>query len=131
MNRTDGLHSPLIQLAREFDLPEPHGRRISSRESTMSLSALSREIDVVITLYEREIGVPAARTRQMIERHGAIEALSKLVVSADLQSGFRILRDRDQLDSTFEALIVRHKELFRKNVVEAAQWRLRNASHLR
>ena len=96
----------------------------------MSLSALLREIDIVITLYEREIGVPAARTRQMIQRHGAIEALSKLVESADLQSGFRILRDRDQLDSTFEALIVRHEALFRKNVVEAARWRLKNADHL-
>lgn len=97
----------------------------------MSLSALSQEIDTVITLYEKVIGVPATRTRQMIERYGAIEALSKLVVSVDLQSGFRILRDRDQLDSTFEALIVRHEDLFRKNVVEAAQWRLKNASHLR
>lgn len=97
----------------------------------MSLSALSQEIDAVITLYEKVIGVPATRTRQMIERHGAIEALSKLVVSADLQCGFRILRDRDQLDSTFEALIVRYEDLFRKNVVEAAQWRLKNASHLR
>ena len=96
----------------------------------MSLSALLREIDVAITLYERVIGAPAARTRQMIERHGAIEALSQLVVSADLQSGFKVLRDRDQLDSTFEALIVRHEDLFRKNVVEAAQWRLKNASHL-
>ena len=58
----------------------------------MSLSALLREMDIVITLYEREIGVPAARTRQMIERHGAIEAL-----------------------------IVRHEGLFPINVVEAAQ----------
>lgn len=96
----------------------------------MSLSALSREIDILITLYEKETGVPATRTRQMIERHGAIEALSKLVVSADLQRGFRILRDRDQLDSSFEALIVRHQGLFRKNVVEAARWRLKNSSHL-
>lgn len=96
----------------------------------MTLSALSREIDNVIALYEKEIGVPATRTRQMIERHGAIEALSKLVVSADLQSGFRILRDRDQLDSTFEALIVRHGVLFRKSVVDAARWRLKNASQL-
>ena len=96
----------------------------------MSLSALLREIDIVIALYEREIGSAASRTHQMIEGHGAIEALSRLVESADLQSGFRILRDRDQLDSTFEALIVRHEGQFRNNVVEAAQWRLDNAHHL-
>lgn len=66
----------------------------------------------------------------MIERHGAVEALSRLAESADLQKGFRILRDRDQLDSTFEALIVRHEGLFRRNVVEAARWRLDNANAL-
>ena len=96
----------------------------------MSLAALLRDIDIVIALYERKIGVPAARTRQMIEQYGAVEALSKLVESADLQSGFKILRDCDQLNSTFEALIVQHEGLFRKNVVEAAQWRLTNADRL-
>ena len=79
----------------------------------------------------KETGVPATRARQIIKRHGAIEALSKLAVSVDLQSGFRILGDGDQLDSAFKALIVRHKALFRKTVVEAAQWRLKNAGHLR
>ncbi len=96
----------------------------------MSLLTLLGDIEHVIAVYEGEIGVTAARTRQMIERYGAIEALSKLVESADLQKGFRILRDRDQLDSTFEALIVRHADLFRKNVVDAAQWRLQNANSL-
>ncbi len=96
----------------------------------MSLLTLLGDIEHVIAVYEGEIGVTAARTRQMIERYGAIEALSKLVESADLQKGFRILRDRDQLDSTFEALIVRHADMFRKNVVDAAQWRLQNANSL-
>ena len=96
----------------------------------MSLLTLLGDIEHVIAVYEGEIGVTAARTRQMIERYGAIEALSKLAESADLQKGFRILRDRDQLDSTFEALIVRHADLFRKNVVDAAQWRLQNANAL-
>ena len=66
----------------------------------MSLLTLLGDIEHVIAVYEGEIGVTAARTRQMIERYGAIEALSKLAESADLQKGFRILRDRDQLDST-------------------------------
>jgi hypothetical protein len=43
----------------------------------------------------------------MMEQHGEIEALSRLVVSADLQQGFKVLRDRNQLDKTFESLVDR------------------------
>ena len=93
----------------------------------MSQEALIQDIEVVVAVYEQQIGVPAARTRQMIERYGAIDALSKLAVSADLQSGFRVLRDRGQLEMTFEAVIVRHASLFREDVVAAAKWRLENA----
>ncbi|MDE0626838.1 MAG: hypothetical protein OXH99_10605 [Bryobacterales bacterium] len=59
-----------------------------------------------------------------------IDALSKLAVSAELQSGFKVLRDRDQLDATFEAVILRHANLFPKDVVAAAEWRLQNAHRL-
>ena len=78
----------------------------------MSRDALLQDIEAVIAVYEQQIDVPASRTRQMIEQYGAIDALSKLAVSADLQSGFRVLRDRNLLDMTFEAVIVRHSELF-------------------
>lgn len=96
----------------------------------MSLESLFRSIEDVITIYEEETGVPASRTRQMIERHGHIEALSKLAVSANLQQGFKVLRDRNRLDMTFEALIVRHAKDFPDDVVEAAKWRLENAQQL-
>lgn len=96
----------------------------------MCLSTLNHDIEDVIVVYEHINGVTAARTRQMIQRYGPIEALSKLVESSELQKGFRILRDNNRLDSTFEALIVRHANLFHENVVEAAQWRLTNANAL-
>ena len=60
----------------------------------------------------------------MIAEHGAIEALSRLIVSSDLQRGFKVLRDSDQLDKTFESLVVKYQLLFKTDVVEAAQWRL-------
>ncbi len=66
----------------------------------------------------------------MIENRGHIEALSRLVQNPDLQKGFRVLRDRDELDSTFEAIIVRFSIEFSQNVVKAAQWRLDNANNL-
>lgn len=92
--------------------------------------SLSREIDDAITLYESKIGGFAARTRQMIEHHGKTEALAKLVESADLQRGFRILRDAGHLDSTFEALIIRHQTEFRESTIDAARWRLKHATQL-
>jgi hypothetical protein len=60
----------------------------------------------------------------MIERLGHIGALSKLMISADLQQGFKALRDSQRLDETFEAIVVRHPNMFTPEVVQAAQWRL-------
>jgi hypothetical protein len=88
------------------------------------------DVNQVIDIYEEAIGNFANRTRQMIDSYGAVEALSRLVQSPDLQSGFRVLRDRGELNSTFEAVIVRHPDLFQNQVVEAAQWRLDNANDL-
>lgn len=77
-----------------------------------------------IILYEKAIGHAASYTWPMIERYGEIEALSRLVVSPDLQKGFKVLRDKGQLDITFEAVVVRFQHLFKPDVVQAAQWRL-------
>lgn len=82
------------------------------------------EVERASKLYEREIGHAATRTRLMIERYGEIEALSRLMVSADLQQGFKVLRDRDQLDKAFEAVVIRFQHLFDPDAVQAAQWRL-------
>lgn len=82
------------------------------------------EVERVICVYEREIGHSASRTRQMIDRLEEVEALSRLMISGDLQQGFKVLRDRKLLHQTFEALVVRFSHLFRHDVVQAAQWRL-------
>jgi hypothetical protein len=34
------------------------------------------------------------------------------MVSPDLQQGFKVLRDREQLDKTFEVVVVRFQHLF-------------------
>jgi hypothetical protein len=66
----------------------------------------------------------------MIAEHGEIEALSRLMVSPDLQQGFKVLRDRKQLDKTFEAVVVRFQHLFGRDTIEAAKWRLANPYEL-
>jgi len=96
----------------------------------MSKERFLTEVSQAITLYERTIGQAATRTRKMIEDYGEIEALSRLMVSADLQQGFKALRDAGKLDITFEAIVVRFSDLFAADVVEAAKWRLENSHNL-
>ncbi len=82
------------------------------------------DVEKAIVLYEATIGYAANRTHQMIAKYGVIEALSRLMVSPDLQQGFKVLRDSNQLDKTFESIVVKFEHLFGSDVVEAAQWRL-------
>lgn len=88
------------------------------------------EVEKAIMLYESVNGLTAKRTRQMVARHGEIEALSRLMMSAELQKGFQVLRDANELDKTFESIVVKYKELFNPDVVEAAIWRLKNPYNL-
>jgi hypothetical protein len=96
----------------------------------MSEAAFLEEVESAIQLYEKAICHAATRTRNMIEQHGEIEALSRLMVSADLQQGFKVLRDRDQLDKTFESVVVRFQHLFGSDAVQAARWRLAHPHEL-
>jgi len=88
------------------------------------------EVERTIEIYEAFSGHAANRTRQMIDRHGAVGALSSLMVSADMQQGFKVLRDHDRLGESFEALVVRFEDLFKPEIVAAANWRLQNPYEL-
>src|SRR4051812_1194606 len=96
----------------------------------MDEAAFRAAVANAIALYERVIRHAATRTRQMIEVHGEVEALSRLMISPDLQQGFKALRDSDQLKQTFEAVVVRFRHFFRDEAVQAAQWRLDNPHNL-
>ena len=88
------------------------------------------EVEKAILLYEEINKHYATRTRQMIRDIGEIEALSRLMISADLQQGFKTLRDADQLDKTFESFVVQYQYLFEIDVIEAAQWRFQHPYQL-
>jgi len=51
----------------------------------MDETAFRAAVAHAIAVYERAIGHVATRTRNMIETHGEVEALSRLMVSPDLQ----------------------------------------------
>lgn len=54
-------------------------------------------------------------------------AISRLVVSGDIQSGFKRLQQLELLDWTIEAAVTKFPDEFSYEVREAAQWRLRQA----
>ena len=95
-------------------------------ENPELIAAVNRAIDA----YEEITGQYASRTRNMLDLHGYIDTLERIVQSPDLQSGFRALRDRNQLDLTFEAVVVRFSSNFTASANQAAQWRLDNADDL-
>jgi hypothetical protein len=88
--------------------------------------SFEEDVEHSIRCYEKANARAAARTRQMIAERGADQALSYLVKSPELQQGFKVLRDSGQLDATFEAVIIRHRERFREDedAIKAAEWRL-------
>jgi hypothetical protein len=90
----------------------------------MAISFDSR-VNEVVTIYEKAVNHCATRTWQMLKKYGKIEAISRLVVSADLQEGFKILRDKGKLNDTFEHIVIEYKDKFSNDVVEAAIWRLK------
>lgn len=96
----------------------------------MCETLLREDVDRTLKLYEQLNCHTASRTWPMIERYGYIGALSRLVVSADEQKGFKVLRDSERLHESFEAVVIRHGELFTPEIVKAAQWRLNHANDL-
>ena len=60
------------------------------------------------------------------DRYWPEEALSRLMKTSEFQKGFKVLRDQNMLNHTFESLVLRYKEKFRNDVIEAAQWRIDN-----
>jgi hypothetical protein len=87
---------------------------------------LIEDVENAINSYEKANGSFAQRTRSMIRKYGLIEALSRLVMTADYQKGFKVLRDNGKQNISFEAIIVKHQDRFNKGIVEAAKFRLKN-----
>lgn len=96
----------------------------------MSEAVFKKEVEKVIEFYEEIICHAASRARNMIRDYREVEAISRLVVNADLQQGFKVLRDHGRLDKTFEALVIKFQHLFKPEVVQAAKWRLENPNEL-
>jgi hypothetical protein len=89
-----------------------------------------RECLEAIYAYERVLAanrgkhVRATRTWQMIDRHGILEAVERVVKRKDDTAGFRALIDMGLQDYAFEAVILRHPSAFSAQAVEQSKVRL-------
>ncbi len=87
---------------------------IRTREGTGDFEGrVAEAIRVVEALYSQKNGkaTRASRTRQSIARHGAVEALRRVIAKRD-SPGLRILAEHDRLDCAFEQIALDFPEIF-------------------
>jgi hypothetical protein len=73
---------------------------------------------------ERGKTIRLSRTRQKIARVGVQKTLADLALQTKPSDGYFLLRDRDMLDLSAEAVVLRFPNRFEEEVVEAARARL-------
>ena len=78
----------------------------------MALQDFLNDVEGTLNQYERIFGRGTRRVRTMIDRHGAVGALIRLMQTEEPSADFHLLRDRGRLDLTFETLIVRYADEF-------------------
>ena len=66
----------------------------------------------------------AARTWQMIKRHGILEAAERAVNRAQETAGYKALIEMGLQEFAFEAVILRHPEMFSTEAVSISKQRL-------
>ena len=71
-------------------------------------------------------GYPAIIFRRMRREHGTVEAISKLVCSAEIQSGFLELKRHKLLDWSIEAIVLKFPERFSAQARQCAEFRLKH-----
>jgi hypothetical protein len=91
----------------------------------MNISDLDAWIDESIRVSKRS-GYNPTTFIAMRGRHGTKEAIQRLVLSGDIQSGFRKLKELELLNWSIEAAVAKFPDDFpNREVREAAEWRLR------
>lgn len=66
----------------------------------------------------------AQRTRQMIARHGMTEAIKRAVNRDDDPTGYTSLAGMKMPDLSFEAIVIRHPDVFGDEVVQKCRERI-------
>ena len=88
--------------------------------------ALEAFIDETIRV-SRERGYHPTTFIRMRGRHDTTGAISRLVISGEIQSGFKRLMELGLVDWTIESAVMKFPTEFSSEVREAAKWRLDQA----
>jgi hypothetical protein len=127
----------LEQFALDVESHSPlHAQAARRRAVELRAAAHGAETDAerecleAIYAYERVLSqtkgrkVRASRTWQMIERRGIIPAVEFVVTRKDETTGYRALIEMGMEKMAFEAVVLRHPEVFSAEAVEASRARL-------
>lgn len=111
---------------------EARRRAVELRAASHGASAaVEPEALEALYAYERVLSgkagkeVRASRTWQMIKRHGIIEAVERAVNRDHDTVGYRALVEMGMKEFAFEAVVLRHPELFSKEAVARSDSRLK------
>jgi hypothetical protein len=111
----------------------------AARRKAVELRALAHNANTVaerdalaaVYAYERVLSsskgkkTRASRTWQMIERHGLIPAVERIVSRPKEAKGYTTLVEMGMEDMAFEAVVLRHPEVFSQEAIERSRARLR------
>src|SRR3569833_2717574 len=95
-------------------------RALKRREdSTVRNAFVAEEASRLLQAYEdfrtERAGVRrhATRLRKMFERHGAVDAVERLVGRAQGSDGFSVVMEASRPDLAFESIVLTHPDAFR------------------
>lgn len=101
-----------------------HGASTSAeREALEAVYAYERVLSM-----KRAKNVRASRTWKMIERRGIIGAVEHVVARSAESMGYTLLVEMGMQDKAFEAVVLRHPEVFSRQAVERSTERMRSWS---
>jgi len=112
---------------------------LAARRKAVALLALKRNAKTAaecealeaVFAYERALSkkhrgkkVRANRTWPMIDQHGIIEAVNRVVCDRQESAGYTTLVEMGMKDKLFEAVVLRHPEVFSAEAVKRSRERL-------
>jgi hypothetical protein len=99
-------------------------------DSYGAITAVERDCLQAVYAYEEILSArkgkrqPASRTWQMIKRHGIIPAVERVVTKREVSAGFTALAELGMMDYAFEAVILRHPDVFSIEAVAISKQRI-------
>ena len=109
-----------VKLRLEMDVCKSKGVVMSE------IKTLDEFVDELIRL-SNQAGYDPKAFRQMRARLGTVEAIKRLVIAGEIQSGFTRLKELGLLEWSLEAAVLKFPTEFTSEYEEAAKWRLDQA----